>query len=354
MIVQAEALQTDTQYDWVFIVGSGRCGTTALAQMLGSLPRVAYTPELKYFAYALSSRKRFEPYHSEDAIVRFFIHALGKVIKFNPEFADQENEIVRKFRSRLQHSVLIDAAPVSIYRAVFYELVRTFASSAAASTVILQTPTNLFYDELIYTIVGRVKYIILYRDPRNFFASAMKGSRRWHQKDITAIAHWNLAIQYGERLQARYPDDCVCIRQEDLLVRQEEVLGRLMDFLSISNSERDHITEPSRTNSSFEQEPLSSSNLERYRYTMSAQEIAKVEFLTSKYVPKYYSTKTVSGFTSSLSMLEKLMFSLKYVLETAKLRGVLFLRARGLMAFYFRVKKWVGRRLEAAGATKTR
>jgi hypothetical protein len=87
---------------------------------------------------------------------------------------------------------------------------------------------------------------------------------------------------------------------------------------------------------------------------MSAQEIAKVEFLTSKYVPKYYSTKTVSGFTSSLSMLEKLMFSLKYVLETAKLRGVLFLRARGLMAFYFRVKKWVGRRLEAAGATKTR
>ena len=111
------------RYEFIFIVGSGRCGSTALALTLASLPGIASLPELKYFSNALSSRKHFEPYVSEEAIMRFFTHALEKVLNFNGELRARENEIVQRFTTILAKSTLVGSLPGDIYRAVFLFLV---------------------------------------------------------------------------------------------------------------------------------------------------------------------------------------------------------------------------------------
>jgi hypothetical protein len=341
-------LCSDADYEFVFIVGSGRCGTTALAQLLSSSARIAYTPELKYFSYALSSRKKFEPYDSEDSILRFFTCALRKVLKFNPDLSYKESEILTRFTASLQRSSLIGADSVEVYRAIFVYLVQEFAINLAKK-VLLQTPSDLFFHDLIREILGSVKYIFMYRDPRNFFASAMKGNRKWYKNNITAIAQWNLSMQYGERLQEKYSHDCIFITQEDLLLKQSEVITTLAEFLSleslgkIDNNRNCTTLNP---NSSFQNIPLSPITMERYLYTMNEKEIYKVEFLTHKYLKKYYSPKKLYSYKSSSdwrSFVRKFWLYIDYSLEIIKLKILIFLRTKGLATFYFKLKRLVYR-----------
>ncbi len=344
----------EREYAFLCIVGSGRCGTTAFAQILGSCRGFASTPELKYFVSAMANKKKFEPYHTEKAIERFFIHALKKVLKYNPDLQGQKESIITRFRDTLETRALVGLPLLEVYREIFYVLIQEFANDPTATYIVLQTPANIFYTDLIRAVLGPVKYIYMYRDPRNFFASAMKGNRRFHRKDVTMIAHWVLSMKYGEALQKASPGQCLFVSQEDLLLKQQDVLSRVANFLSQERLEVEEQTTIQNQNSSFGDAPLSAANMERYAKVMKQKEIYAVEYLTSHYLQKYYPHKPFSAYAPCTENdsdppplvggvrgggNEKFRLMSSYLLEMLKLRILLFFRAKGWINFYFTLKR---------------
>jgi hypothetical protein len=189
----------------------------------------------------------------------------------------------------------------------------------------------------------------MYRDPRNFFASAMKGDRKWFRDDVTAIAHWNVAMKYGERLQKRYGKHCTFVNQEDLLIKPGKVIAGLLKFCSVDWAEEtEHLETPPSAgpfNSSFPDRPLSSSNIERFAYTMEKTEIYAVELLTAKYFQKYFPQKEFSVYCRTSdqgTLFEHLALRARHLFRVLTLEGQIYLRNQGRIGIYFRLKKALG------------
>jgi hypothetical protein len=321
---------------YIFIVGSGRCGTTALAQLLAGHPDIAYTPELKYFSYAMAGRMAFEPF-SERSLERFCGRAVDKVVKFNDNLAPRKVEAEAVFRRFIQSGQWRNKPRTWKYRAVFGRLIDLFQDKEAAR-VVLHTPADLFHLDQIERILGKVKVIGMIREPRNFFASAMKGAKRWTVRDESAIALWNLSARRLLRLAETKPDDFMLLKQEELLLEPERVLSRIGRFLSLDLR---GLTEKMKwgINSNFPAGASKQDVLVRHVSSLSKDEESKVLFLCRREMrPFGYSADGVQP----VGFFKKMRWSAAYAWRAALLRFQVCLRRHGRISVHFFLKQWGG------------
>lgn len=105
------------------------------------------------------------------------------------------------------------------------------------------------------------RVIVVVRDPRDQFAELkqLKGSR-----DVTRFVAW--AKSNRRRLQTVDSEDIVVVHFEEFIQNYQSTVGRLCDFLEISEY----------VESSFRPEP-STANIGKYQYLLSREEIRAIE-----------------------------------------------------------------------------
>ena len=160
----------------------------------------------------MAGRKSFEPF-SERSLERFCRRAVDKVVKFNGDLESRRAEAEAGFVRFVQSGQWRGHSQAWMYRAVFDRLIDFFRDKDATH-VVLHTPADLFHLDQIERILGEVRVVGMIREPRNFFASAMKGTKRWTVRDESAIALWNLAARRLRRLTETRPDDFLLVKQE--------------------------------------------------------------------------------------------------------------------------------------------
>ena len=324
--------------NYIFVVGSGRCGTTALADLLGKHSSISHTPELKFFSYAMAERKVYEPL-TFDSTKSFFIEkALGKLLKFRVDLEYRRDDAVQIFSKAVKPDSVEGLSKREIYKTIYNLLIESFQDKVS-DNVVLQTPNNLYQLDLAREILGKIKVIGMIRDPRNFLVSAMRGDRKWYQEDVTAIVQWNMSSKYLEKLSKSPDYDYILIKQEDFLLKPNEVIDNLSDFLSIDLSPL-HEKEKATVNSSFSSGSTNEEILTRYKKHLNEKDILRIEYLSEKYMKNNSYGDFSSGF-SKIGLSEKITWKVSYCFSYLKLKFQIFMRRKGRVDFYFKVRDMI-------------
>lgn len=141
----------------IFVIGSGRSGTTYLAKTLGMHPRIAHFPkETKFFP-------------------AFFLWLEGLDLE-----ADREEEIARRFISRC---------------------LMAHTNSVGKLRLLEKTPSNSFVINWLSRCFPKSQFIHIYRDPRDVVTSLEKeilkptivlGAQRWQEHVETSLTKGEL------------------------------------------------------------------------------------------------------------------------------------------------------------------
>ncbi len=170
------------------------------------------------------------------------------------------------------------------YARLFSLFLEQFAETAGKPRWGAQTGlVERYGDELIEAYPG-IRIVHMYRDPRDRFLASIERWPDGRGRAGGATARWLYSTRLGERHLARYPDQYLMVRFEDLITRTEETLRSVCEFVGESY-------EPSMTDmsaaakhrarlsegSSAPGEVLTSDHIGRYRGRVCAAELAFIQ-----------------------------------------------------------------------------
>lgn len=200
----------------LFIVGSGRSGTTWLHLMLGSHPKIATGQESQLFNNYFSPLVKqwdTELNYPKTSDLRF--HGISAYIK-EPEF----------------YRLLSDFA-----KGVFNTIL---AEKPSANWLLEKSPNNSHHIPTIQKCFPKAKYIHLIRDGRDVAASILSAKKSWgrywsHQTVEDAANDWQTSLNAARQAQSA-EENYIEVRYEDLLANGPETMSRIFQFLDIETT----------------------------------------------------------------------------------------------------------------------
>lgn len=311
----------------VFIIGSGRSGTTLLRNILENHPQIGVTPELRFFDLILADRKKFKDLTNNQTKEKFIEFMFRKIYKSRDPMLKSV-----KLDSKLLKEELFRC---NDYKEMFLVLAEFTSSRKNPAILIEKTPGNIFFLEQILEFFPQAKFIHTLRDGREFCASAKK--RKFGKTNINLIVWWKESLRAFDEIQKKFSskkNDFLEIKYEDLTQNPKQVLNQIFSFLDIDVVSEDFLK--------------SLQNLPSYS---SFFETSKAGLYQSKHFQEYFSVSEQEEIESLLyPVLKKRGYSVIYrklgiflqlrlLLETLKLRINLWSRKKGYFWLYFRVKK---------------
>ena len=207
----------------VFIVGSGRSGTTLLRNILEKHPKVSVSPELKFFDVILANRQR----------LIFFGHkakAERLVQRIGEKYKQSEDPLWKKFV--LDKKELLKNLDLSQgYSHVFLAIWSHFSTAPQAPIWVEKTPSNVFFLDKIIRYFPQAKIIHVVRDGREVVASAKK--RNWAENTLELVIWWQESIKAFNKWKKKNSSGYLEIKYEDLVSNLEPELTRIFGFLSL-------------------------------------------------------------------------------------------------------------------------
>jgi len=203
--------------DAVFIVGSGRSGTTWLHMMLGSNERIATGQESqlfhKYLRGLYEQWQRELSYPESDKLRK---HGISSYIS-----EEQFIEYVRDFATSIFDNVL--------------------TAKPGATLFLEKSPNNSFNVDLICKCFPDARFIHVLRDCRDVVASMLAAKKGWGGRWAPRSAHdaaaeWVSAVTESMRL-AEIAEKYIEVRYETLLSEGCAELRRVFEFLDLECSE---------------------------------------------------------------------------------------------------------------------
>lgn len=206
----------------VFIVGSGRSGTTLMRRMLMSGGQVHIPPE-SYVLGSLCRRHVVAKWLPWDEYVRW---VLGR-FQLHPGFAHWHLDL-RPLASRL-HSGSLQSVIGAVYR-------EHMAVHAGRDDLQWgdKTPMNTERLGWIDRTFPDARYVEMVRDGADVVASAVQSGM---ESSVQAAARrWVSAVEAVARLRQRAQDRVITVRYEDLVADPDSELQRVSAFLGVSVS----------------------------------------------------------------------------------------------------------------------
>jgi hypothetical protein len=241
----------------IFIVGTGRSGTSLMRTLLERSPRIAIARESHYVGHL---RER------EGA--RFYFHRVG-------DFSDDatmrgivdliySGEFARRSRWREPSTFwrwLVDNVPRDDMerrllaaertdRGLFVAFMRAYADSIGGRPVMGEkTPAHLAYVATLLDWFPNARIVHMLRDPRAVYVSDLRRRRNKLRKPYSWIAKlpgalrlvillnvswgWRSAVRRHARYEKAYASRYRMVRFEDMVTRPDEILSALYKFLDV-------------------------------------------------------------------------------------------------------------------------
>ena len=266
----------------VFVLGSGRSGTTITATLLSHLPRVQISKETGYISQNIPLLKDIDI----PASLTRLIDVVNQWLKVSqPEYLASLDGF-RQFCSRYD----IHGSRAFIH---YVWQLNSPKPWHELSFIGDNTPLYLMAIPAIQEMMPDARFIHMVRDPRDVVTSTLK-MRFGADDPVLAALEWHIALGcwlLAERIVAA--DRRIECRYEDLCTAPEESMTRLATFLNHTQQEAiaalaEHASGGRHQNTGFETvatvshhkrlvEPLAPSRVGRYKSELSATQIQSIE-----------------------------------------------------------------------------
>jgi hypothetical protein len=210
-----------------FIIGTGRCGTTMLAQMLNSHSQVCVPPELQILFEYSNNGARLHEIFLENKNKSYCSNDFVELIRKRCPHKFQEYYDYKSFFEKQQYPILN-----------LKELVNNLYSEIAASKhkeiFIEQTPWYGQRIDILNELFPDAPYIHIVRDGRDVAISFARTP--WWHKDIGQnLERWHLEVQQiiNSSHKILKPNQMLQIRYEDFVEQPESGLRHICGFLGI-------------------------------------------------------------------------------------------------------------------------
>lgn len=221
----------------LFVGGTGRSGTTVLAELLGTHPDTALVPiELRFHVDPGGLGDLAEGKVSVEEFQRKMrrVWFERKANRSGPRglHVIAERPVMRRALRQLRETH--DADPYAASATFLSEVVRPFREEQGARTFIEMTPANTFATDRLGRMFPEARVVHMIRDGRDV-ASSVAG-KTWGPSTVEECLVWwaDKLIDINEASLRADPDRLLTLRLESLLgPRREEHLARLLEFTGL-------------------------------------------------------------------------------------------------------------------------
>lgn len=192
--------------------------------------------------------------------------------------------------------------PRSVHRIV-WELLFQTGAQRGAKVVMDKSLDSVHYADELLALFPDMLFLNVVRDPRAQINSMNKAIIHDFDTLINAMT-WVKAYETGKALAMRYPDRVLTIRYEDFVTNQEAVLRKICEFFGITflpamleiarSEEAQKISGMSALWESNRFAPIPS-NIDKFKKSLSAEEIEIVETLTGQFMDYYGYQRMTAG-----------------------------------------------------------
>ena len=263
----------------VFIVGMPRSGTTLLATMLNSHPRLAISPETHFLNYWVPQHAHLDV-STPAGFERFWSAFLS-----GDRFA-----LLDVDRARVEARIR-QAGPTS-FAVILAAMMQEYALKEGKARWGEKTPGHFPHVAVLLKWYPKARVIYMFRDPRAVAASLLKVD--WADRFVhVSAARWAASVRLYESQWRR--DDRVCrVSYEELVCHTEETVSRVCDAIGeqyvpemlLRQSERDR---PIRHSGKWAREhflaargPVTQDSIDKWKSDLSADQVAIIEHVARK------------------------------------------------------------------------
>ncbi|WP_454063044.1 sulfotransferase family protein [Candidatus Nitrospira salsa] len=294
----------------IFIVGSGRSGTTLLQLMINSHPDIFICGEIHYFDQILTIKKRLPSIEKIDDLQTFFL-LVRKT--YGSQFLVGVDAVLDQVKRRM----ICDNART--YQMFYRYMLEEGAVAKGARRYGEKTPENIRYIDHLIDIFPHAKIIHIIRDPRAVVASLRKVDWSGPSIAINTIK-WKLDVLQSQEISKRFRSYYE-LRYEDLVADPKKQLTMICRFIGeefnakmleyYKTADR-YIKNEECKKGTFV--PVTTDNVERWRQELSMSQVYIIQKLTGKLMEKFcYEQKVVSWYSKIISPFVLALELLKYV-----------------------------------------
>ena len=224
----------------IFVVGSGRCGTTMMGRVLNNHKDIFTFEEIHFLGWLCSKHEINSLIDRQDAIrllsKLFAIQQDGIFLKKNPKQFNKRSE-----------AVLSDVAKLTSIE-VYKRFLQTITNENGCSITCEQTPRNIFYIQELLSHFPNAKIIHMVRDSRDVLLSQKNKWKRgflgankiplretirsyMNYHPITFAKFWSSAVLHGNKMEEN--PRVIKIKFEELLQNPQDKIMELCSFIGI-------------------------------------------------------------------------------------------------------------------------
>jgi len=214
----------------IFVVGSGRSGTTLVQLMLNAHPDIAVAGELHFFDQILELKQVVPELETKEHVDRLF-GLLSSTAGF--QYLAGFDSVLADARRRLL------AAHTPGYGLLYRYILEGFCREQGARRFGEKTTANLRYLEALVRLFPNCSVIHVVRDPRAVVASRLKVP--WTSDDVVTNAiKWKLEVSCGRSFATHHEAvrSFLEIRYEEVVADAEQTLHRVCEFIQEPYDER--------------------------------------------------------------------------------------------------------------------
>jgi len=264
----------------IFIAGLERSGTSLIYALLGSHPNIAMSRRTNLWTHYYN---QYGDLYREQNFERCLamMMAYKRVLKLNPD----PQRIRREFNQGEQ-----------TYARLFALLEEHFAEQTGKPRWGDKSlNTERYADEIMAAYPG-ARIIHMVRDPRDRFASSLARWKVMRGGVGAGAAMWLSSARLAERNQARYPEQYLIVRYEDLAAQTVTTLQNICAFIGeeyspamLSMRGAEQFREEGGNSSYGQREPgrITASSVGKFRHVLSPQQVAFLQLMTGRKMPAY-------------------------------------------------------------------
>ncbi len=212
---------------YVFVMGSGRSGTTMVRDVLGNHPEICSLPETSFFDRLWAARFFMGKLSKKNSRLKFvwlFFYACGDrlIVNFNKKMELMANKYADAdfFTHKNLYTLMCDSL-----------------SEEHENVVVEKTPHHLLFMDFIAQRYPEAKFIYITRDPVDMVNSYIsRGDLPSNYKQVAM--EWVVGNEIGLMCLKKYPDRVVHIRYEDIIDNPIIAVEKLFNFIGKSFNER--------------------------------------------------------------------------------------------------------------------